>query len=41
MLIKKSDVNDNYSDHRLFGSTEDLDITTGASNDAYLDLPKI
>jgi len=25
--------NDNYSDHRLFGSTEDLDITTGASND--------
>jgi len=30
---KKSDVNDNYSDHRLFGSTEDLDITTGASND--------
>ena len=25
--------NDNYSNHRLFGSTEDLDITTGASND--------
>ncbi len=25
--------NDNYSDDRLFGSTEDLDITTGASND--------
>lgn len=30
---KRSIENDNYSDHRLFGSTEDLDITTGASND--------
>ena len=30
---KKINYNNNYSDHRLFGSTEDLDITTGASND--------
>ena len=30
---KRSIENDNYSNHRLFGSTEDLDITTGASND--------
>lgn len=30
---KRITENDNYSDHRLFGSTEDLDITTGASND--------
>tara|TARA_Y100000389_G_scaffold5404_1_gene5176 strand:- start:7929 stop:9818 length:1890 start_codon:yes stop_codon:yes gene_type:complete len=30
---KKLIENDNYSDHRLFGTTQDLDITTGASND--------
>lgn len=30
---KKLVENDNYSDDRLFGTTQDLDITTGASND--------